>query len=229
MIEILERVNPEMLDTFEPDSEEAFKMAQGLIKDLFDMQHAYRAALKEVSTKLEILNDEFQNTHERNPIHTMKSRVKSPKSIVEKLSRKGFDLSCESAKNNLDDIAGVRIICPYIEDIYTVKNLLQAQDDIELIRVTDYIKNPKPNGYRSLHLILRVPVFFSDHKDMVKVEVQIRTIAMDFWASLEHQLRYKAVDSENIPESVSTDLKECADTIAQTDIRMQDIHNQVIR
>ncbi|MEG0496231.1 MAG: GTP pyrophosphokinase family protein, partial [Eubacterium sp.] len=125
--------------------------------------------------------------------------------------------------------AGIRIICPYIEDIYTVKNLLRAQDDIELIRITDYIKKPKQNGYRSLHLILRVPVFFSDHKDMVKVEVQIRTIAMDFWASLEHQLRYKTVDAENIPESVARELKECADTIAQTDMRMQDIHNQVIR
>ena len=106
---------------------------------------------------------------------------------------------------------------------------MKAQDDIELIRVTDYIKKPKPNGYRSLHLILKVPVFFSDHKEMVKVEVQIRTIAMDFWASLEHQLRYKAVDSANIPESVARELKECADTIAETDVRMQDIHNQVIR
>jgi putative GTP pyrophosphokinase len=229
MLEILEQVSPETIAQYENEGADPIKVAQGMIQELFDMQHIYRSAIKEVSTKLEILNDEFQHAHERNPIHSMKSRIKSPKSIVEKLSRKGFELTCESARDNLDDIAGVRIVCPYIEDIYAVKNLLQAQDDIELIRVTDYIKNPKPNGYRSLHLILRVPVFFSDHKELVKVEVQIRTIAMDFWASLEHQLRYKAVDADNIPESVSKALKECADTIAETDLRMQDIHNQVIR
>ncbi|MEG1433911.1 MULTISPECIES: GTP pyrophosphokinase [Eubacterium] len=228
MVEILERIHPAIIPETE-NQVDSFKIAQGLIQELFEMQNCYRAAIKEISTKLEILSDEFQHAHERNPIHTMKSRIKSPKSVVEKLARKGFELTCESARENLDDIAGVRIVCPYIEDIYTVKQLLKAQDDIELVRVTDYIKEPKPNGYRSLHLIVRVPVFFSDHKEQVKVEVQVRTIAMDFWASLEHQLRYKAVDPENIPESVSRELKECADTIAETDLRMQDIHNQVIR
>ena len=225
MVDILKKVEAEVFvgnDTTDP-----YEVAQALIKELYDLENTFTAAIKEVRTKLEILNDEFQSTHERNPIHTIQSRVKSPKSIVEKLDRKGFDLSVQSARENLDDIAGIRIICPYIEDIYAVKNLLKAQDDIELVRVTDYIKKPK--GYRSLHLILKVPVFFSDHKEMVKVEVQIRTIAMDFWASLEHQLRYKAVDSANIPESVARELKECADTIAETDVRMQDIHNQVIR
>lgn len=211
------------------ETNDPYELAQTLIKELFDLENTFSAASKEIRTKLEILNDEFQSTHERNPIHNIKSRIKSPKSIVEKLNRKGFELSVQSARENLDDIAGVRIICPYIEDIYAVKNLLKAQDDIELVRITDYIKKPKSNGYRSLHMILRVPVFFSDHKEMVKIEVQIRTIAMDFWASLEHQLRYKAVDAGNIPESVSRELKECADTIAQTDVRMQDIHNQVIR
>ncbi|MDO4288978.1 MAG: GTP pyrophosphokinase family protein [Eubacterium sp.] len=227
MVEILKNFGD--LRVLGEEDQDPYEVAQTLIRELFAIQNTYRAAIKEVSTKLEILNDEFQSTHERNPIHTMKSRIKSPKSIVEKLNRKGHDLSVASARENLDDIAGIRIICPYIEDIYTVKNLLKAQDDIELIRVTDYIKQPKPNGYRSLHLILKVPVFFSDHKELVKVEVQIRTIAMDFWASLEHQLRYKAVDPENISPSVSAELKECADTIAQTDMRMQDIHNQVIR
>ncbi|MEF9918581.1 MAG: GTP pyrophosphokinase family protein [Eubacterium sp.] len=227
MVDILKRVDRDVF--VGNDVNDPHEVAQELIKELFDMQNTYNAAIKEVRTKLEILNDEFQSTHERNPIHNIASRIKSSKSIVEKLNRKGYDLSVESARDNLDDIAGIRIICPYIEDIYTVKNLLRAQDDIELIRITDYIKKPKQNGYRSLHLILRVPVFFSDHKDMVKVEVQIRTIAMDFWASLEHQLRYKTVDAENIPESVARELKECADTIAQTDMRMQDIHNQVIR
>ena len=158
----------------------------------------------------------------------MKNRIKSPKSIVEKLSRKGFPLTKDSARQNLDDIAGVRIVCPYIEDIYTIKKLLQAQDDVQFTRITDYIANPKPNGYRSLHLIVKVPVFFSDHKEMVKVEVQIRTIAMDFWASLEHQIRYKAVNAANIPENIANELKECADTIAETDIKMQNIHNEMI-
>jgi len=199
-----------------------------IIKELYDVSYIYHAAIKEISTKLEILNNEFQSIHERNPIHNLKNRVKTPKSTVDKLIRKGFEINLESARQKLDDIAGIRIICPYIEDIYTVKSMLEAQDDIKVIRITDYIKNPKPNGYRSLHLIIKVPVFFSDHKEFVKVEVQIRTIAMDFWASLEHQLRYKA-KSKQVPQSTSEALKECADTIAQTDIRMQDIHNHVIR
>lgn len=227
MAEILAKVRPEMIEGIESENER-FKQAQALIKDLYDMQNEYRAGIKEVSTKLEILNEEFQTTYERNPIHNMKSRVKSPKSIVEKLSRKGFPLTIHSAKNNLDDIAGIRIICPYIEDIYTIKTLLEAQDDVEFIRVTDYIANPKPNGYRSLHLIIRVPVFFSNYKAFIKVEVQIRTIAMDFWASLEHQLRYKAIQIDNIPEAISRELKECADTIAETDMKMQNIHNQMM-
>lgn len=230
MVDILKNVNRTI--QIAPEDEEIkdnpYEVARILMKELNGMQNAYRSAIKEVQTKLDILNDEFQSTHERNPIHMIQSRVKSPKSIVEKLNRKGYELSVESARENLDDIAGIRVICPYIEDIYTVKSLLKAQDDIEIIRETDYIKKPKPNGYRSLHLILKVPVFFSDHKALVKVEVQIRTIAMDFWASLEHQLRYKAVDTVNIPESVAKELKECADTIAETDIRMQNIHNQVI-
>lgn len=229
MVDILKSIDGQVpFDGKEEENTDLYKIAQRLIQELYGMQNAYKAAIKEVKTKLDILNDEFQTTHERNPIHTIQSRVKSPKSVVEKLNRKGYELSVASACDNLDDIAGIRVICPYIEDIYTVKNLLKAQDDIEIIRQTDYIENPKPNGYRSLHLILKVPVFFSDHKALVKVEVQIRTIAMDFWASLEHQLRYKAVDTVNIPESVSRELKECADTIAETDLRMQNIHNQVI-
>lgn len=229
MIKILKNIDTVPVNGTPEQSENLMKIAQDLMQNLYNIQHVYRGAIKEISTKLEILNDEFQNTHERNPIHTISSRVKSPKSIVEKLNRKGFPITVESARENLDDIAGVRIICPYIEDIYTIKNLIQAQDDIEIVRVTDYIQNPKPNGYRSLHLIVRLPVFFSDHKELIRVEIQIRTIAMDFWASLEHQIRYKSVDPKAIPENVSMELKECADTIAQTDLRMQDIHNQVFR
>lgn len=226
MLSILEVLDPELIENAqESDPHEA---ARHLLSELSDEQIIYRSAIREMTTKLDILNDEFQNMHDRNPIHQMSSRVKSPKSIVEKLARKGFPVSVESAVKNLDDIAGVRIICSYIEDIYTVEQLLEEQDDLEVIRRKDYIKNPKPSGYRSLHLIFKVPVFLSDHKQPVKVEVQIRTIAMDFWASLEHQLRYKSATGE-VPEATSQALKECADVINQTDRKMQDIHNQIIR
>lgn len=190
-----------------------------------EMQHLYQSATREISTKLEILDDEFQFIHRRNPIHHMQSRIKSIKSIFEKLNRKELEISMESAKANLHDIAGIRVVCYYIEDIYMIAKMLTQQDDIELIRETDYIKNPKPNGYRSLHLVVKVPVFFSNGKELVPVEIQIRTIAMDFWASLEHQLRYKTIDT--IPPSVARELQECADTIADTDLRMQRIYKTI--
>ncbi len=190
-----------------------------------EMQHLYQSATREISTKLEILDDEFQFIHRRNPIHHMQSRIKSIKSIFEKLNRKELEISMESAKANLHDIAGIRVVCYYIEDIYMIAKMLTQQDDIELIRETDYIKNPKPNGYRSLHLVVKVPVFFSNGKEVVPVEIQIRTIAMDFWASLEHQLRYKTIDT--IPPSVARELQECADTIADTDLRMQRIYKTI--
>ena len=189
------------------------------------MQHLYQSATREISTKLEILDDEFQMIHKRNPIHNMQSRIKSIKSIIEKLSRKELDISIESAKSNLFDIAGIRVVCYYIEDIYVIARMLTQQDDIELIKETDYIKNPKQNGYRSLHLVVKVPVFFSSGKETVPVEIQIRTIAMDFWASLEHQLRYKNIDE--IPPSVVAELQHCADTIADTDRRMQRIYKTI--
>ena len=196
-----------------------------LAQSLLEIENIYQSATKEISTKLEILDDEFQTRNKRNPIHQIQRRVKSPESILDKLARKGLELSTESAQKNLNDIAGIRVICSYICDIYTVVNLLQRQNDIEIIKITDYIKNPKPNGYRSLHLVVRVPVFFSDRMEKVKVEIQIRTIAMDFWASLEHQLHYKA--EGNIPDAIAVELKECADIIASTDVRMQSIHNEV--
>lgn len=196
-----------------------------LAKSLLEIENIYQSATKEISTKLEILDDEFQTRNKRNPIHSIQRRVKSPESILDKLMRRGFELSTESARENLNDIAGIRVICSYICDIYTVANMLEKQSDIEVLRITDYIKNPKPNGYRSLHMVVRVPVFFSDRMEKVKVEVQIRTIAMDFWASLEHQLHYKA--GGNIPDRIAVELKECADIIASTDLKMQSIHNEV--
>ncbi len=224
MVDILAMAEDEEDQSFE----DRFESAKTLILDLYDLQIIYSSAIKEILTKLEILNDEFATTHSRNPIHNMKSRIKTPKSVSEKLLRKHLKLNVENAKEKIDDIAGIRIICPYIQDIYTIRRLLEAQDDLQIIREVDYIKNPKANGYRSLHLIVAVPVFFSDHKEIVKVEVQIRTIAMDFWASLEHQLRYKAPNKDDIPEDISKELKLCADTISQVDIKMQDIHNKML-
>ena len=165
---------------------------QQMMDDFFSIQCRYSAAMKEVQTKLEILDDEFQMKHRRNPIHHIESRLKSIQSITEKLSRKSFAVSMKSAVANLNDIAGIRVICPYVEDVYTVAKLLTSQDDVHLKEIRDYIQHPKPNGYRSLHLILEIPVFLQEGRIMVPVEVQIRTIAMDFWASLEHDLRYKA-------------------------------------
>jgi putative GTP pyrophosphokinase len=142
---------------------------------------------------------------------------------MDKLLRRGFELSVESARNNLTDIAGVRVICSYIDDIYLIAKLLTSQDDINVIRTSDYIKNPKPNGYRSLHLIVTVPVFLSESTELVNVEIQIRTIAMDFWASLEHELWYKLTDEKT--DEVSRELKACADGIADIDMRMQNLHS----
>ncbi|EPR09483.1 GTP pyrophosphokinase [Ruminiclostridium papyrosolvens] len=196
-----------------------------LKNSFFEMQHLYQSAIREISTKLEILDDEFQVIHKRNPIHHMQSRIKSIKSIFGKLSRREHEISLESAKANLHDIAGIRVVCYYIDDIYMIAKMLTQQDDIVLLRVTDYIQNPKENGYRSLHLVVSVPVFFSDRKEIVPVEIQIRTMAMDFWASLEHQLRYKTNDT--VPLSVAQELQECADTIAKTDLKMQSIYKSI--
>lgn len=185
----------------------------------------YGCAIREVKTKLEVLNDEFQATNSRNPIDNIKSRVKSPESIYDKLIRRDLPINLYSILNNLNDVAGVRVICPFIDDIYTVAEMLIAQDDITLIQRKDYIKNPKPNGYRSLHLVVEVPIFLSGGKRLVKVEVQIRTIAMNFWASLEHQIHYKK--SQDDVEDAVKQLTECANIIYETDVKMQQIRKQL--
>ena len=198
---------------------------QQMVDEFFTVQCRYQAAIREVQTKLEILDDEFQMKHKRNPIHHMQTRMKSIQSIMEKLQRTHESVSIASAVTNLTDIAGVRVICSYIQDIYTVADLLTSQDDVKVLRVRDYIKNPKPNGYRSLHLVLEIPVFLSEGRIPVPVEVQIRTIAMDFWASLEHSLRYKA--EGQVTEEVSRELLQTASDIAALDQRMQQIHDKV--
>ncbi len=193
-----------------------------------ELMMMYSCAIREMRTKLEVLNDELSVHHQRNPIEFITSRVKKPLSIVEKLHRYGVPVSVESVEKNLNDVAGVRVICSFIDDIYTVADMLLRQDDITLIKKKDYIEHPKDNGYRSLHLIIEIPVFFSNQKKNMRVEVQIRTIAMDFWASVDHQLKYKQniEDVENADE-LSAELKECADIIAQTDARMQAIKNKI--
>ena len=193
-----------------------------------ELMMMYSCAIREMRTKLEVLNDELSVHHQRNPIEFITSRVKKPLSIVEKLHRYGVPVSVESVEKNLNDVAGVRVICSFIDDIYTVADMLLRQDDITLIKKKDYIEHPKDNGYRSLHLIIEIPVFFSNQKKNMRVEVQIRTIAMDFWASVEHQLKYKQniEDVENTDE-LSAELKECADIIAQTDARMQAIKDKI--
>lgn len=197
------------------------EMAEGYVA----MKCRYQSALREVRSKLEILDDEFQMRHSRNPIHHMESRIKSPQSIAQKLRRKGLSVSCEAAMDNLNDIAGIRVVCAYLNDTYTIAGLLTGQDDIELVQTRDYIASPKPNGYRSLHLIVRVPVFLSEGKLLLPVEVQIRTIAMDFWASLEHQLRYK--EAAHVPEELNHQLLSAANRIAELDGDMQHIHDQM--
>ena len=195
----------------------------GVINSLLIAENLYSSATREITTKLENLNDEFKHVKDRNPIHMIEARVKTPKSIIRKLSQRGLELSIESARENLTDIAGVRVICSYIDDVYLIAELLTSQNDIEVIRRSDYISEPKPNGYRSLHLIITVPVFLSESTELVKVEVQIRTIAMDLWASLEHELSYKLTSGK--AESVTKELKDCADIISNIDVRMQNLYN----
>ena len=185
----------------------------------------YNAGIKEITTKLEILDKEFSTRYEYNPIHHVESRLKSPRSIIEKLQRKNLPVSLNAIRKNIFDVAGVRVICNYIDDAYRVADLLIAQNDIKLVSCRDYIKEPKENGYRSLHLVVEVPVYLAKGPCGVIVEVQIRTIAMDCWASLEHKLRYKS-DLE-VSEELRRRLQICAEAIAEVDVEMQAINQEL--
>ena len=185
----------------------------------------YSCAIREVKTKLEVLNDDLAVRTQRNPIQMIKSRVKKPGSIIEKLQRRGYPITIQSVYDNLYDVAGIRVICSFVDDIYQVAEMLARQDDVTVLTVKDYIRCPKDNGYRSYHMIVEVPVYFSDRKEKMRVEVQIRTIAMDFWASLDHQMKYKK-DLEDSTE-ISEELKECAEIIAQTDLKMLYIRRKI--
>ena len=190
-----------------------------------ELMTEYRCAIMEIETKLQVLNSEFSLHYDRNPFESIKTRLKSPISIIEKLERKGLEISVDTIEKHISDIAGIRVICSFPDDIYELAELLIHQDDITLIRKKDYIENPKENGYRSLHLILEVPIFLSEGKKYRRVEVQFRTIAMDFWASLDHKLRYKK-DLEN-PNEIASELKDCAESIAMLDQKMQQIRNKI--
>ena len=185
----------------------------------------YNCAIREVKTKLEVLNDELSLDSKRNPIEYIQSRVKKPASIIQKLQRRGLPLSLESVIANLNDVAGIRVVCSFVDDIYHIAEMLIRQDDIRLIQVKDYIQNPKPNGYRSYHLIIEIPVFFSNKKQPLRVEVQIRTMAMDFWASLEHKMKYKKSDPN--AALLVNELRECAEVIAQTDRKMLELRKRI--
>lgn len=189
------------------------------------MMACYRCALMEVETKFNVLNEELSLIYDRNPIETIKSRLKSPESIEGKLKRLGLPLTVESIENNLFDVAGIRVICAFPDDVYKIADAFLAQDDVVLIQRKDYIQNPKPSGYRSLHLIIEIPIFLYDQKKPMKVEVQLRTISMDWWASVEHRVRYKKEIPENLRAQVESELKECAEINASLDRKMQSIHH----
>lgn len=212
---VFDYVNPQTLKWVRDHSE-----------NMANLMAYYKCAIMEVETKLNVLNEEFSLQHDRNPINTIKTRLKSFLSITEKLERSGLSLTAENIEEHLSDVAGIRVICSFTDDVYIIANALLKQDDITLIRKKDYIAHPKENGYRSLHLLVNVPIFLANEKKIMKVEVQLRTIAMDVWASLEHQLRYKK--DVHFTEDMAAELKKCADLSAELDYRMDRLRRQVI-
>ena len=194
--------------------------------DFLVMQNLYDAAVRQLTLKFNILNSEFNVLYARNPIHHIDGRVKSQSSIVAKLVKKRLPVSIESARENVNDIAGVRVVCSYIDDVYRVAEMFERQTDVEIVKKQDYIKTPNYNGYRSLHLDIKVPVYLSNRTEYVGAEIQIRTIAMDFWASLEHDIRYK-VDKTKLPEGINEEMFECAGKIAEIDRQMQDMYQRI--
>ena len=190
------------------------------------MMFLYHSAIKEVGTKLEILNDEFQHVHQYNPIEYIKSRVKTPESICKNLKRYGIEVSIENMVSYVNDIAGIRIVCSFTSDIYRVADMIGRQNDLTVVSVKDYIRHPKESGYKSYHMLVTVPVFLSDRVVNTRTEIQIRTMAMDFWASLEHKIYYKF--EGNAPEYISRDLRECSDIVSQLDAKMLSLNNAIL-
>ena len=192
-----------------------------------ELMSKYRCAIMEIETKFKVLNEQYSLQYDRNPIETIKTRLKSMESISRKLAQKGKSFSAKSMEENLDDIAGVRVICSFQEDIYTLAKCLLDQDDIELLETKDYIKNPKESGYKSYHMLVTVPIFLSDRVIDTKVEIQIRTMAMDFWASLEHKIYYKF--EGNAPEYISRELRECSGIVSVLDDKMLTLNEAILK
>ena len=186
----------------------------------------YECVIREIKTKLEVLNSEMSIRNKRNPIKMVQTRIKQPASIIEKLKRRNLPVSVESMEKNLNDIAGLRVICSFIDDIYELSGMLEKQDDVKIIEIKDYFKNPKPNGYRSYHMIVEVPVFFSDHKEFIRAELQIRTIAMDFWASVEHKIYYKKAIDHNTAQ-ITEKLRLCAENINMIAMELENISREI--
>ena len=185
----------------------------------------YNSALKQISTKLEILNDEFQHVHRYNPIEHIKGRIKTPESIVKKLKKHGYESTINNMIRYVNDIAGIRVICSFASDIYQIAEMISNQSDIKVLSVKDYIVNPKASGYKSYHMLVSVPVYLSDRIEDTKVEIQIRTVAMDFWASLEHKIHYKF--EGNAPEHIKEELVECAQMVSELDARMLALNEEI--
>ncbi len=190
-----------------------------------EMHHLYNSALKQLQIKFEVLNDEFNVKYARSPIHHVESRLKSTPSIIKKLDKLNCEISIAAAKKYINDLAGIRVVCCYVDDVYSVADMLLRQSDIKLLKKHDYIKQPNYNGYRSLHLDIEIPIYLSDRTEYVCAEVQLRTVAMDFWASLEHHLRYKS--NKNIPSDLCSEMLDCANEIAKIDIKMQEIYKKI--
>lgn len=210
------------------DSELSRKIQQNMYP-YQELMSRYKCAIMEIETKFNVLNEQFSIQHNRNPIESIKSRLKSLNSILGKLKRKQLPFSVDVIEENLNDIAGVRVICSFVQDIYVLANSLLQQDDIKLVKVKDYIQHPKSGGYRSLHLIVEVPIFLLNQKRPMKVEIQLRTIAMDFWASLEHTLQYKKNLSQFETDLIAKELKDCADKSAALDIQMENLKNKILQ
>lgn len=227
-LNVIPNVNPEENELEETqDYVNSEKTAKWLSREeeFIKLMTCYRCAIMEIETKLNVLNAEYSLEYDRNPFEQIESRLKKPISIVKKMKQKGIPLNIYNMENEIFDIAGIRVVCSFKEDIYKLAELLVQQDDIMLVKRKDYIRSPKPNGYRSLHLILDIPIFLSEGKKHMKVEVQFRTIAMDFWASLDHKLKYKK-EVKNA-EEIAARLKVCADNLALMDAEMESIRHQI--
>ena len=206
-------------------SDEVIEWGKPIMQNFSKLMAYYRCALMEIETKFNVLNEEFSLRYDRNPINSIKTRLKSFSSMRDKLQRKGIDLPVNNIEENLNDVAGVRVICSFTDDVFMLAEALLNQDDITLVEAKDYINNPKPNGYRSLHLIVTVPIFLAHEKRLMKVEIQLRTIAMDSWASLEHQLRYKK--DYAFDERMANELLRCAELSSELDARMDALRELV--